>query len=371
MEPVAKNIARLRRKSGLTQQELGDRLGVSCQTVSKWECGVTLPDLSLIPALCASFEVSADQLLGIAPLPEGFVPAETGQKQYWEQRLDFLRRTRKYMWNDDYLAFLVREVWRLDAPVRVLDCGCGFGALGLALLPHLPAGSSYTGVDHAAALLEEGQALFAQQGLAGEFIEADLYRWQPAQLYDLVLCQSVLRHVGDAPALVRRMASFARTGGLVAGIEVDRAIEAAGVYVHGMDYAETCRACDLTALWQTEYRNGNRDWALGIRLPHLMYEAGLRRVDARMNDRVTCLFPGTPEHDAVLEDFLKSHNWGQELGGSDLDARLQYLMAHGLSRAAAEEHSRRLNAIARQLKEAGPAAAFTHLYGMFIVWGWR
>ncbi|MBQ8612113.1 MAG: methyltransferase domain-containing protein [Oscillospiraceae bacterium] len=369
MEVFSKNIAQLRKKSGLTQQQLGDKLGVSCQTVSKWECGVTLPDLSLVPALCRCFDISADQLLGIAPLPEGFIPAATGQKQYWEQRLDFLHRTRKYLWNDDYLAFLVQQVWQLNAPVRLLDCGCGFGALGLALLPLLPAGSSYTGVDHAPALLAEGRRLFAQQGLTAEFIEADIYEWQPLQQYDVVLCQSVLRHVGDAPALVRRMADFARTGGLVVCIEVDRTIEAAGLYIHGLDRAEVHAACDLTPLWCTEYRNKNRDWAMGVRLPHLLHEAGLRDIDARMNDRVTCLLPGTPQHDAVLADFLQSHDWGQELGGSDLEARLHYLTAHGLSRAAAEEHCRRLNDVARHLKKAGPEAAFTHLHGLFTVWG--
>ena len=44
-------------------------------------------------------------------------------------------------------------------------------------------------------------------------------------------------------------------------------------------------------------------------------------------------------------------------------------MAHGLSRAAAEEHCRRMNAVARHLKEAGSEAALTHLYGLFVVWG--
>lgn len=135
MEPVAKNIAQLRRKCGKTQQQLGEELGVSCQTVSKWECGVTLPDLSLIPALCTSLGVSADQLLGLVPLPDGFIPADTGESDFWAHRAQELRRSRRRMWNDDYLGFLVEKVWKLTEPVRVLDCGCGAGALGLALLP--------------------------------------------------------------------------------------------------------------------------------------------------------------------------------------------------------------------------------------------
>lgn len=51
------------------------------------------------------------------------------------------------MWNVDYMRFLVRDVWKIDNPVTVLDCGCGYGALGLLLMPLLPSGSRYIGVD--------------------------------------------------------------------------------------------------------------------------------------------------------------------------------------------------------------------------------
>lgn len=371
MEPVAKNIAQLRRKCGKTQQQLGEELGVSCQTVSKWECGVTLPDLSLIPALCTSLGVSADQLLGLVPLPDGFIPADTGESDFWAHRAQELRRSRRRMWNDDYLGFLVEKVWKLTEPVRVLDCGCGAGALGLALLPHLPAGSSYTGVDHAATLLAEARTLFAQQNLPAEFIEADLYRWQPQQQYDVVLCQTVLRHVNDAPALVRRMAAFARPGGLVAGIEVNRAIEAAGLYVEGMDYADVCRAGDFTPLWRAEYARQGRDWAVGMRLPHLLYAAGLKQVDARFNDRVTCLLPGDAQHAQVLEDLMLVHRWGRIPTAARREEQISYLTAHGMTRAEAEERCVLLADIALHLKDAGPDAALTHLTGLLIAWGYK
>ncbi len=369
MEKIAENIAQLRRKAGLTQQQLGEQLGISCQTVSKWECGVTLPDVSLLPGLCRSLAVSADQLLGLAPLPDGFVPAATGDRDFWAARAQELCRSRRYLWNDDYLGFLVKQVWKLTQPVRVLDCGCGFGAMGLALLPHLPAGSTYTGVDHAAPLLEQGRALFAQQGLAAEFIQADLYAWQSAEQYDVVFCQTVLRHVDDAPALLRRMASFARSGGLVICVEVDRAIEAAGLYVHGLDYADACCAGDYTPLWRTEYEQQGRDWAVGIRLPHLMQAAGLKEIDARFNDRVTCLLPGTPQHDGILQDLQFIHRWGQPLTAVRREQQIRYLAAHGMARADAEERCALLDDIARRLQQDGPAAALTHLTGLFIVWG--
>lgn len=44
---IGRLIAGLRREKGLTQQNLADALGVSNKTISKWECGLGCPDLSL------------------------------------------------------------------------------------------------------------------------------------------------------------------------------------------------------------------------------------------------------------------------------------------------------------------------------------
>lgn len=58
-------ILSLRRKAGLTQEKLGTMLNVSPQAVSKWENEESLPDVVLIPALCAALHVSADELLDV------------------------------------------------------------------------------------------------------------------------------------------------------------------------------------------------------------------------------------------------------------------------------------------------------------------
>jgi transcriptional regulator with XRE-family HTH domain len=65
IEPVkiGIHIAGLRRGMRLTQQELGDRLGVTFQSVSKWERGETLPDTALLPELAAALDTTADDIL--------------------------------------------------------------------------------------------------------------------------------------------------------------------------------------------------------------------------------------------------------------------------------------------------------------------
>ena len=56
-----------RKKQGLTQEELAQRLGVTNQSVSKWESAQCCPDISLIPKLADIFEINIDELFGIVP----------------------------------------------------------------------------------------------------------------------------------------------------------------------------------------------------------------------------------------------------------------------------------------------------------------
>ena len=56
-------ISLARKKAGLSQEQLGEKLGVSRQAVSKWESGQTNPDVAYITEMCRLFGVSADWLL--------------------------------------------------------------------------------------------------------------------------------------------------------------------------------------------------------------------------------------------------------------------------------------------------------------------
>ncbi len=61
---IGTRIKELRKQNGLTQEKLADFLCVSYQAVSKWECGLSSPDLSLIVPLARLLHVSTDTLLG-------------------------------------------------------------------------------------------------------------------------------------------------------------------------------------------------------------------------------------------------------------------------------------------------------------------
>lgn len=61
---IHEQIAFLRKQKGLTQEQLATALGVTNQSVSKWESGQCCPDIQLLPAIAELFEVSVDELLG-------------------------------------------------------------------------------------------------------------------------------------------------------------------------------------------------------------------------------------------------------------------------------------------------------------------
>lgn len=63
------NIRTLRKRMGLTQVELAERLNVSQSTITSWENGTRRPDLDLLPAIAQIFGVSVDVLIGNNPVP--------------------------------------------------------------------------------------------------------------------------------------------------------------------------------------------------------------------------------------------------------------------------------------------------------------
>lgn len=56
-------LAAVRKAAGLTQEQLGDLVGVTRQAVSKWESGQTVPDALVVASICRCLHVSADYIL--------------------------------------------------------------------------------------------------------------------------------------------------------------------------------------------------------------------------------------------------------------------------------------------------------------------
>lgn len=359
-------IADLRRARHITQNELAQAVGTTFQNVSKWENSITMPDISMLPLLADYFEVSVDELLGLKPLKnEKYSSEETDTAKFWDSHSDYIR-SKIEGWNDDYIGFLVREVWKLRIPVSVLDCGCGNARFAPLFMKHLPGGSSYTGIDFSSVLIAHAKTLLKQHNIRGEIIEGDFLK-SNLKGFNVVLCQSVLRHIGDSKAFIAKMAGSAADGGLIICIDTNRELESCGLYIDGMDYGELCGHSGAIKHWKAELENSQRDYAAAMRSAYIMRELGLSDIGIRMNDRVSFICPEQKDHNQKINDFISSKN----LWYSDIGEAAERLVNHGMTRSEAESYADRNHKICEYLKKHKESAALTQFQGKTITYGWK
>lgn len=83
---LSENISRLRKEHSMTQEQLAEALGVTFAAVSKWERGVTTPELNLIAEMADLFEVSIDALIGYQFRNNDRQTVIARLKQYFHER---------------------------------------------------------------------------------------------------------------------------------------------------------------------------------------------------------------------------------------------------------------------------------------------
>ncbi len=89
MTTVGQRIRNFRKMAGLSQADLAGRIGVTAQTVSKWECDVGLPDIVQILPLADVLDVSTDAILGAdANMDKNIEEALAGVEEKWKDRVD-------------------------------------------------------------------------------------------------------------------------------------------------------------------------------------------------------------------------------------------------------------------------------------------
>lgn len=104
-------IKQLRFRAGLTQEQLAEKLGLSAQSVSKWETGAAMPDITLLPLLSEQFGVSIDELFDLT---------EEQKLRRIENRMDCEAELPGDVFRD-YEEFLRQRLSRGDDRVRTLS----------------------------------------------------------------------------------------------------------------------------------------------------------------------------------------------------------------------------------------------------------
>ncbi len=137
---ISDTIAEHRRALGLTQEQLGTRLGISGQAVSKWEKGESMPDILLLPELCDIFGISVDELLG-RKMNESHrtmqefcaLARREGRSQTVLEALGALFNDSGTNWGDNNTSIGASDIRVCDASRHACGEGMGFILAGRAM----------------------------------------------------------------------------------------------------------------------------------------------------------------------------------------------------------------------------------------------
>ena len=273
----------------------------------------------------------------------------------WGEKLERLDLTRRHYHNDDFLGFLVDSVWKLKVPSRLVDVGCGYGYLGLKLLPLLPLGSTYTGIDSSPRLLDRARSIFADAPWETDFVKADMYDVPfPDRAFDVALSHSSLMHLARPAEGVAEMVRLTRRGGLVITCEPNWNGFNAMNYVDELDELAVKDLGFLQRLFARERRITGKDGNVGVKMPALLHKAGLIDVGARVTDAVRCSLPplDTKEQSERYE-ALRADGLAGTVSDEEAGHMWERFVAQGFSEAEAEAEIRRAQHQAARFAASG------------------
>lgn len=325
-------IKELRKERGMTQKELSEKMQVSFQTISKWETGVNLPDITHIPRLAEIFGVSADVILGLEPMENKSQLRKFNGVSYWSENRELIKKWKSLYWNDDYFEFLVKNVWGFTNTIDILDFGCGYGFLGMKLLPLLPTDSSYTGIELDLEEIIQAKEYFGKTPYPHKFIQQDIYQFQPVKKYDLVVALFLLSYMHNPELLIEKMKASLKPGGMLLLIDANMEVEQAG-YFSGLEKEEGgLKRPDFVPLWEYEVSHQERDYRMGTKLPYLLKKCGMKNIQARISDQVVIYEPEDENKREINDIFRYVYEHEDSYVGG-----INYFTARGQSRKKADE----------------------------------
>ena len=118
-EKMGSFIAETRKQRGMTQKELAEKIGISDKTVSKWECGNSIPDISYLEALCDSLDIKVNELLSGERL------TDKSYSEKAEENIMALIKENKSNKKGSLLQLLLGIILTLAALLCMFFCGEG------------------------------------------------------------------------------------------------------------------------------------------------------------------------------------------------------------------------------------------------------
>lgn len=255
---------------------------------------------------------------------------------YWDSQIDYLRKTRKLYYNDDYLEFLINKVWKFSKPINIIDYGCGYGFLGLKLLPMLPEGSTYTGIDKGIELINRAKELFQHTSFRTEFIQGDIETMQVERKYDVAMCHAFLLHMTDPKMIIQKMVNSVWDQGRIICFEPHWISSMSNYDLDGIDQSQIIKLGILQKLYEEDFKRQGKTGNIGMKIPMILSQLGLTEVECRISDKVNFLdqnMNSTNKEELFLS--LREEGLGQEPG--DRNEIIENLTNRGLTYEEAEE----------------------------------
>lgn len=361
-------IKELRKLKNVTQKEVAEALHVSFQTVSKWENGIAMPDIEYLPPLATYFDVDVEVLLGMRPVECRQEPVNFTESSFWDAQMEATKDWKLFYFNDDYLKFLVKEVWKLTAPVHMLDCACGYGYLAEKIFPHLPKGSRYTGFDISEKYLEEARRRFGSNHPAIQFRQGNILDYRTKEKYDLVISQMILSYLANPLQIIRSMADWLKPGGMLVSIDISIPLAESGVYIAAGGERYKPQIPDPEKVWECMEGQGEMNIRPGAQMAMLFRQCGLKHVEARLSDRVfvydaKASSPGNPA--AKREELRKYKHVLEQM--ERVQKKHAFYMERGCTLQQADAFVKYQEDVLRLLEE--PDVFVSKASGLYITWG--
>ena len=177
------NIARYRKESKLTQEQLAEKLGITFQAVSKWETGQTVPETTLLAEIAKTLNVSIDKLFGYT--------AHNADVSGYEE----VYKNDSYFWGvrPSDMCLKVLELLPTDGkPLKLLDIGCGEGKDAVFFAR---CGYDVSAFDISDAGIEKTKRLANSANVHVNVFKANVFDFRLEESYDVLYSSGVLAYI--------------------------------------------------------------------------------------------------------------------------------------------------------------------------------
>jgi SAM-dependent methyltransferase len=252
------------------------------------------------------------------------------EEYYWDSKIEYLSQTRGLYYNDDYIEFLVKSVWKIETPLHIIDFGCGYGYLGSKLLPLLPKGTKYTGVDAGKDLINRAREIYKDLPYQTEFILGDIQDIDFDQKYDMAICHAFLLHMPNPIEILNKMINSVVDNGRIICFEPHWISNMSSYHIKEHDQSSIIQLGFLQRLFEENEKRDGKDGNIGLKLPIYLSQLGVKDIECRVSDKVNFLDPNMAiDNKEKLYRSLREEGIGEAPG--DREAFIQRLMDKGAS----------------------------------------